>query len=83
MDLDFEIYALLAVVMREFVVKWYGGITGDGRFVAEIGELVEGVIREGWERLGERRKENGGWGGVVVEVGGFVGEVGRGTLGNP
>ncbi|KFZ10952.1 hypothetical protein V501_04971, partial [Pseudogymnoascus sp. VKM F-4519 (FW-2642)] len=28
-DVDFEIYALLAVVMREFVVKWYGNITGD------------------------------------------------------
>ncbi|KFX91775.1 hypothetical protein V490_05726, partial [Pseudogymnoascus sp. VKM F-3557] len=23
-DVDFEIYALLAVVLREFVVKWYG-----------------------------------------------------------
>ncbi|KAL5354573.1 hypothetical protein ACLOAV_000662 [Pseudogymnoascus australis] len=79
-DVDFEIYALLAVVLREFVVKWYGGITGDGRFVGEIGELVEGVIREGWGRLGERRRENGGWGGVVVEVGGVVGEVGRGHV---
>ncbi|OBT64904.1 hypothetical protein VE03_06473 [Pseudogymnoascus sp. 23342-1-I1] len=79
-DVDFEIYALLAVVLREFVVKWYGGITGDGRFVGEIAELVEGVVREGWLRLGERRKENGGWGGVVVEIGGVVGEVGRGHV---
>ncbi|ELR09253.1 hypothetical protein GMDG_03823 [Pseudogymnoascus destructans 20631-21] len=30
-DVDFEIYALLAVVMREFVVKWYGNITGGSR----------------------------------------------------
>ncbi|KFY46118.1 hypothetical protein V494_00606, partial [Pseudogymnoascus sp. VKM F-4513 (FW-928)] len=76
-DVDFEIYALLAVVLREFVVKWYGGITGDNGFVGEIEELVEGVIRKGWARLGERRRENGGWGGVVVESGGVVGEVGR------
>ncbi|OBT41256.1 hypothetical protein VE00_08965 [Pseudogymnoascus sp. WSF 3629] len=79
-DADFEIYALLAVVMREFVVKWYGNITGDPGFVGEIGELVEGVVRKGWGRLGERRRENGGWGGVVVEVGGVVGEVGRGHV---
>lgn len=79
-DVDFEIYALLAVMLREFVVKWYGGITGDGGFVAEIGELVEGVVREGWGRLGERKRENGGWGGVVVEIGGVVGEVGRGHV---
>lgn len=78
--MDLEIYALLAVVLREFVVKWYGNITGDGRFVGEIAELVEGVIREGWLRLGERKRENGGWGGLVVEVGGVVGEVGRGHV---
>ncbi|OBU01098.1 hypothetical protein VE01_00859 [Pseudogymnoascus verrucosus] len=79
-DVDFEIYALLAVVMREFVVKWYGNITGDPGFVGEIGELVEGVVRKGWGRLGERKRENGGWGGVVVEIGGVVGEVGRGHV---
>lgn len=66
--------------MREFVVKWYGNITGDPGFVGEIGELVEGVVRKGWGRLGERRRENGGWGGVVVEVGGVVGELGRGHV---
>lgn len=78
--MDFEIYALLAVVLREFVVKWYGGITSDPGFVGEIEGLVEGVVREGWGRLGERRRENGGWGGVVVEVGGVVGEVGGGHV---
>lgn len=74
--MDFEIYALLAVVLREFVVKWYGGITGDAGFVAEIMGIVEGVARKLWGRLGERKRENGGCGGVVVEIGGVVGEVG-------
>ena len=78
--MDFEISALLAVVLKEFVVKWYGGITGDGGFVAEIGELVESAVREAWRRSGERRRENGGWEGVIVEVGGVVGEVGRGHV---
>jgi hypothetical protein len=43
--LDLEIYALLAVVVREFVSPWYGRITGDGEFVEEVMAVVGHVAR--------------------------------------
>lgn len=66
--LDFELYALIAVILRDFVYTWYSRITPDTGFgeevlgiVAHCSRAVEGRVRD-VERGGE-----GGWGGVVLD----------------
>ncbi|KAF5962764.1 MSS51-like protein [Fusarium coicis] len=39
-DVDLQLYALLAVVMREFVQSWYSKITTDEHFVSEILHII-------------------------------------------
>ncbi|PFH56905.1 hypothetical protein XA68_15772 [Ophiocordyceps unilateralis] len=39
-DVDLELYALLAIVLREYVQRWYGNMTADETFVTEIVRLV-------------------------------------------
>ena len=34
-DVDFQLYALLAIIIKEFVQRWYSKITTDDTFVAE------------------------------------------------
>lgn len=39
-DVDFQLYALLAIVLREFVQSWYGRITADESLVQETVPIV-------------------------------------------
>ena len=50
-NVDLELYALLAVIFRDFVQKWYGQITSDTAFVDEVVTVVAHVTRALEERL--------------------------------
>ncbi|KAH7162435.1 PXA domain-containing protein [Dactylonectria estremocensis] len=39
-DMDLQLYAFLAIILREFVQSWYGKITTDDNFVAEIIHII-------------------------------------------
>ncbi|KAI1026949.1 hypothetical protein LB504_007693 [Fusarium proliferatum] len=39
-DVDLQLYALLAIVMKEFVQSWYSKITTDEHFVSEILHII-------------------------------------------
>ncbi|KAM5351361.1 hypothetical protein ACJ41O_004084 [Fusarium nematophilum] len=39
-DVDLQLYAFLAIIMREFVQSWYSKITTDENFVAEILHII-------------------------------------------
>ncbi|KAI3577179.1 PXA domain-containing protein [Fusarium oxysporum f. sp. albedinis] len=39
-DVDLQLYALLAIIMREFVQSWYSKITTDEHFVSEILHII-------------------------------------------
>lgn len=44
-DVDLQLYAFLAIILREFVQSWYGRITTDEAFVAEIVHTVAHCTR--------------------------------------
>lgn len=44
-DVDLQLYAFLAIILREFVQAWYGKITTDETFVAEIIHIVAHCTR--------------------------------------
>jgi hypothetical protein len=48
---DLELYALIAVIFRDFVQKWYGQITSDVAFVDEVVTVIAHVTRALEERL--------------------------------
>lgn len=50
-NVDLELYALLAVIFRDFVHKWYAQITSDVAFVDEVVTVVAHVTRALEERL--------------------------------
>lgn len=50
-DVDLQLYALLAVILREFVQAWYSKITPDESFVAEIVQIVAHCTRALEQRL--------------------------------
>lgn len=50
-NVDLELYALIAVIFRDFVHKWYGQITSDTAFVDEVVTVVAHVTRALEERL--------------------------------
>ncbi|KAM0360946.1 hypothetical protein ACHAP4_003040 [Fusarium culmorum] len=39
-DVDLQLYAILAIVLREFVQSWYNKITTDENFVAEVLHII-------------------------------------------
>ncbi|KAF4989976.1 hypothetical protein FGRMN_8750 [Fusarium graminum] len=39
-DVDIQLYAILAIVLREFVQSWYNKITTDEHFIAEILHII-------------------------------------------
>lgn len=39
-DVDLQLYAFLAIIMREFVQSWYSKITADETFVPEILRII-------------------------------------------
>ncbi|KAK3504645.1 PXA domain-containing protein [Neurospora crassa] len=50
-DVDLQLYALIAIILREYVQNWYNKITPDDSFVAEIVQLIAHVTRALEQRL--------------------------------
>ncbi|SPQ22432.1 e5fcc9b1-a13e-4ac0-b118-a10c82b61714 [Thermothielavioides terrestris] len=50
-DMDLQLYALLAIILREYVQSWYAKITPDETFVAEIVQIVAHITRALEQRL--------------------------------
>lgn len=44
-DVDLQLYAFLAIVLRDFVQSWYGRITTDEAFVAEVVHTIAHCTR--------------------------------------
>ena len=50
-DVDLQLYALIAIILREYIQNWYNKITPDDSFVAEIVQLIAHVTRALEQRL--------------------------------
>lgn len=50
-DVDLQLYALIAVIIKEFVYSWYGKITPDHVFVDEVLQLIAHCTRALEQRL--------------------------------
>ncbi|KAJ9212010.1 hypothetical protein DTO166G4_6413 [Paecilomyces variotii] len=50
-DVDHQLYALIAIIIREFVYSWYAKITPDRAFVDEILQLIAHCTRALEQRL--------------------------------
>ncbi|KAJ9150816.1 PXA domain-containing protein [Pleurostoma richardsiae] len=50
-DVDLQLYALIAIIIRDFVQTWYSKITPDETFVAEIVQLIAHCTRALEQRL--------------------------------
>ena len=50
-DVDLQLYAFLAVILKEFVQAWYSKITPDETFVAEIVQIIAHCTRAVEQRL--------------------------------
>ncbi|KAK3380062.1 PXA domain-containing protein [Lasiosphaeria ovina] len=50
-DVDLQLYALIAIILREFVQNWYSKITPDETFVAEIVQIIAHCTRALEQRL--------------------------------
>ena len=48
---DFQLYAILAVVIKEFVSSWYGKITTDHSFVEETVRIIAHCTRDLEQRM--------------------------------
>lgn len=67
-DVDLQLYALIAVIIKEFVYSWYARITPDHVFVDEVLQLIAHCTRALEQRL--RRVDVGQL--VLDEVSGLV-----------
>ena len=45
-DLDLQLYAILAIIVKDFIYSWYGKITPDQIFVDEVIRIVAHCTRE-------------------------------------
>ncbi|KAI1273603.1 PXA domain-containing protein [Xylaria sp. FL0933] len=50
-DVDLQLYALISIIIREFVQNWYNKITADETFVAEIVQVIAHCTRALEQRL--------------------------------
>ncbi|SPO01113.1 related to MSS51 protein [Cephalotrichum gorgonifer] len=50
-DVDLQLYAFIAVILREFVQAWYNKITPDETFVAEVVQIIAHCTRTLEQRL--------------------------------
>jgi len=50
-DVDLQLYALIAIILREFVQNWYAKLTPDETFIAEIVQIIAHVTRALEQRL--------------------------------
>jgi hypothetical protein len=59
---DLQLYAIIAVLLKEFVIVWYGKITPDHIFVEEVVRTIAHVTRGLEERM-----RGVDWLGVLVD----------------
>lgn len=50
-DVDYQLYALVAIIVREFIYSWYSKITSDQIFVNELLQVVAHCTRALEQRL--------------------------------
>ncbi|KUI65058.1 PXA domain protein 1 [Cytospora mali] len=50
-DVDIQLYAIIAIILRDFVQTWYNKITPDETFVAEIVQIIAHCSRTLEQRL--------------------------------
>ncbi|KAK3997239.1 PXA domain-containing protein [Cladorrhinum sp. PSN332] len=50
-DVDLQLYALIAIILREYVQNWYTKITPDETFVAEVVQIIAHITRALEQRL--------------------------------
>lgn len=50
-DVDLQLYAIIAIIIRDFVQNWYNKITPDETFVAEILQIIAHCTRALEQRL--------------------------------
>lgn len=61
-EIDLQVWALLALVVRDFVASWYGTITNDTELVREVVRIVGVVVGGVAARVGKVSSECGGEG---------------------
>ncbi len=50
-EVDLQLYALIAILIKEFVTPWYARITSDHGFVEEVVQIIAHATREVEQRL--------------------------------
>lgn len=50
-DVDLQLYALISIILREYVQNWYSKITPDETFVAEIVQIIAHCTRALEQRI--------------------------------
>ena len=50
-DVDLQLYAIIAIVVKEFVSSWYGKITPDQGFVEEVVKIIAHCTRALEQRI--------------------------------
>lgn len=50
-DVDLQLYAIIAIILRDFVQTWYNKITPDQTLVAEIVQIIAHCTRELEQRM--------------------------------
>ena len=50
-DVDLQLYALISIILREYVQNWYNKITPDETFVDEIVQIIAHCTRALEQRL--------------------------------
>lgn len=50
-DVDFQLYAIIAIIIKEFVFTWYAKITPDQLFVEEVVKVIAHCTRAVEQRL--------------------------------
>jgi hypothetical protein len=50
-EIDVQLYAVIAIVVRDFILSWYGQISNDHAFIGEIIALIAHCTRALEERL--------------------------------
>jgi hypothetical protein len=50
-EVDIQLYAIIAIVLKDFVYAWYGKITPDHVFVEEVIQIIAHITRALEQRL--------------------------------
>lgn len=50
-EVDLQLYAIIAIIIKEFIYNWYAKITSDQDFVEEVVQIIAHCTRALEERL--------------------------------